>query len=193
MPAFTVRHVLGCVTAAALVMPPVWLPAQERVAPTRWEAGATPTLLKASRDLAGEHVWGIGLTLTGTWRPHALVAVEGALLGVSMPQLNFRDGASINAWIPSLSVEGHPRPGHAWDPYLSLGIGHTSFSYEEPLPGTSGDASYTFTRAGLGVRYALTRHVAWRGEVHRQFGSHGASPAFLGGVVFRFPNASVQR
>lgn len=173
---------LVCASASALSST---LSSAQVLTESKMEVGLTPTLQIVPEKLAGNSVWAGGFTATFAYRLHQMVAVEAAMMGAYAPQLNFKGSSTLNSINTSVAAELHQPSAHPWDPYLSLGIGHASFRYNDPPDGFSDNSEYMYKRGAVGVRYTLSHRINWRAEMSRQFSSFGASNTFMSGLQLR--------
>jgi outer membrane protein OmpA-like peptidoglycan-associated protein len=174
------------------VLPPVPMaaqaprPAGDLSRATRWEFGVLPTLRKLSGDVMGDHVWGMGATLSAEYLLGGPWAVQSAFTGAFNPQLNFRDQATLNEVSASLSAVLRPRLSGPWAPYALLGVSLERFRIVEPPPGIRPTSRFVAPHLGAGMRYQLNHWLAWRTELNTQVRNGGASMGALSGLSFRF-------
>ena len=152
----------------------------------RWEIGLLPTLRKLSGDVMGDHVWGMGATLATEYRVKGPLGLQAAMTGAFNPQLNFKDQATLNEVSASMSALIRPVDASAWAPYALLGIAWQRFRIVDPPPGFQARSSFVAPHAGVGIRYQLTRWLAWRNEVNTQFRSGRSSFGAISGLSLRF-------
>jgi hypothetical protein len=159
--------------------------AQVQLEPSKWEVGLTPTVQVISKKLAGDVVWAGGLTASVAYRVNKFVAVSGAVLPGFAPQLNYKDSSPLNSVVGNANIELHRPSMRQFDPYVSAGIGHASFNYENPPVGLEKNQSYAMGHGAIGMRYAMTHRFNFRAEIGRQFSKFGGSPTFMSGLTLR--------
>lgn len=154
--------------------------------PRSWLFAVNPELRQLAGDLAGTHIWSVGLAASIERSLTSQLSIEGVVHAASAPQLNFKDTPQMNVSGLSAGLLWlTPRKGN-WSPFLRGGLEASRFKMDEPAVGANASAQYLSYFGGGGVRYAITPSVHFSTDVVVRASSYGQAMGFRTGLVLPF-------